>query len=102
MVNFKDDMFIEFYFAEKFEYILSVEVHFEWFDEHGDEALLEEGVDAFDAISDDFDDDGVLGAGLFGGEGFLEYEFEELNGEFVIEDDGFSFLFVAHGVVQFQ
>ena len=38
----------------------------------------------------------------FVGERFLEDEFEELDGEFVIEDDGFAFLFVAHGVVEFE
>ncbi len=32
----------------------------------------------------------------------MEDEFEELDGEFVIKDDGFAFLFVAHGVVEFE
>ena len=94
-------MFVELDFAKKFKDVLSVKVHFKQFDEHGNEALLEEGVDALDAVSDDFDDHGVLGSGLFGGEGLLDNEFEELNGEFVIEDDSFPLLFVAHGVVQF-
>ncbi len=32
----------------------------------------------------------------------MEDEFEELDGEFVIKDDGFALLFVAHGVVEFE
>ncbi len=95
-------MFVKFDFAEKIKYVLSINAHFKQFDKHWKEPLLEKGVDAFDAISYDFYYDRVLGSGLFVGEWFLEYEFKELNGEFIIKYDGFLLLFVAHGMVQFK
>ena len=95
-------MFVKFNFTEKIKYILSIKARFQQFDEHGNEALLEKGVNAFDAVSYDFYNDRVLGSWLFVREGFLEYKFEELNGEFIIKDDGFLLLFVAHGMVQFE
>lgn len=68
MVDLKDEVFIQLNFAEEFEYIFSVQVHFEQLDEHRDEALLKEGVKTLDAVGDDFDDDRVLRSGGFGAE----------------------------------
>jgi hypothetical protein len=102
LVDFEDEVFVEIDFAEELEDVFSVDCGFEEFNEHGNESFLEEGVEALDAVSDDFDDDGVFRLGGFVGEGFLEDEFEELNGEFVIEDNGFAFLFVTHRMVEFE
>ncbi len=63
LVDLEDEVLVEFNLAEELEDFFSVEIEFEEFDEHGDETLLEEGIDALDAVVDDFDDDCVFVAG---------------------------------------
>ena len=59
LVDFKNYVFAQFDMTEKFENVFGIEVEFEEFDEHGDESLFKEGVDAFDAVAEDVDDEDV-------------------------------------------
>lgn len=59
LVDFENDVLGEFDFAQELLDVFGVEVQFEQFDEHRDESLFEEGVDAFDAVVEDVDDEDV-------------------------------------------
>ncbi len=75
MIDFKDDVFIEINFTKESQHILSIDIHFNEFNKHRDKSLLEEGVNTFDTVIDDVNDDGVLVSGLFEVEGFLNNQF---------------------------
>ena len=61
MINLENEVFVEVDFAEELEHVFSVNSGLEEFNEHGNKSFLEECIKALDAVSDDFDDDGVLG-----------------------------------------